>query len=232
MMKERVLVVEDDAVMRRVLLVTLRGHGYNTSAAATAHEALQHIDEEAPDAMILDLGLPDMDGVEVATLVRRRHELPIIVLSARSDEQHQIDALDAGANDYVTKPFREGELMARVRAALRRPVPLPERRVLDVGDIRIDVLQRRAYVREVEISLTPIEFKLLYLLVRESPCIVTHQQLLNEGWDKHRAEDVQSLRVYMKQLRRKVEIDPARPQCLLTALGVGYRLVPPDTVLY
>jgi len=152
MMKEHVLVVEDDAIMRRVLLVTLRGHGYNTSAAATAREALQHIEAEAPDAMILDLGLPDMDGVEVAALVRRRHELPIIVLSARSEEQHQIDALDAGANDYVTKPFREGELMARVRAALRRPVPLPERRIVDVGDIRLDVLQRRAYVREVEIS--------------------------------------------------------------------------------
>ncbi len=224
--------VEDDAVMRRVLLVTLRGYGYDASAAATARDALKHVDDEAPDAMLLDLGLPDMDGVEVATLVRRRHELPIIVLSARGDERHQIEALDAGANDYVTKPFREGELMARVRAALRRPVPLPERRVLTVGPIRVDALERRAFVRDVEISLTPIEFKLLYLLARESPSIVTHQQLLREGWSAGRSEDVQSLRVYMKQIRRKIEEDPAQPQCLITALGVGYRLVTPDTVLY
>ncbi|HYP87837.1 MAG TPA: response regulator transcription factor [Polyangiaceae bacterium] len=231
-MKEHVLVVEDDAVMRRVLLVTLRGHGYDASAAANAREALQHVEKRAPDAMILDLGLPDMDGVEVATAVRRRHELPIIVLSARGDEQQQIQALDAGANDYVTKPFREGELMARVRAALRRPVPLPERKVLEVGLIRIDALQRKAYRQNAEILLTPIEFKLLYLLARESPSIVTHQQLLSEAWGSARGEDVQSLRVYVKQLRRKLEADPARPQCLITALGVGYRLLPPDASFY
>ncbi|HYQ14434.1 MAG TPA: response regulator transcription factor, partial [Polyangiaceae bacterium] len=158
--------------------------------------------------------------------------LPIIVLSARGDEQQQIQALDAGANDYVTKPFREGELMARVRAALRRPVPLPERKVLEVGLIRIDALQRKAYLRDAEISLTPIEFKLLYLLARESPSIVTHQQLLGEAWGSERSEDVQSLRVYVKQLRRKLEADPARPQCLVTALGVGYRLLPPDASFY
>ncbi len=231
-MRQHVLVVEDDAVMRRVLLVTLKGYGYNASAAANARDALEQVDAQAPDAMLLDLGLPDMDGVEVATLVRRKHELPIIVLSARGDERHQIEALDAGANDYVTKPFREGELMARVRAALRRPVPLPERRVLTVGPLRVDALERRAFVKEVEISLTPIEFKLLYLLARESPSIVTHQQLLREGWSAGRSEDVQSLRVYMKQIRRKIEEDPAQPRCLVTALGVGYRLVTPDTVLY
>lgn len=231
-MRSRVLVVEDDAVMRRVLTVTLRGYGYDASAAATARDALEHVDGEAPDAMLLDLGLPDMDGVELAALVRRKYELPIIVLSARGQERDQIEALDAGANDYVTKPFREGELMARVRAALRRPVPLPERRMLSIGPVRIDALERRAFVRDREISLTPIEFRLLYLLARESPSIVTHQQLLGEGWSGGRNEDVQSLRVYMKQLRRKIEEDPTKPQCLVTALGVGYRLVPPDTALY
>ena len=231
-MKEHVLVVEDDAVMRRVLLVTLQGYGYGVSGAATARDALKYVEAEAPDVMILDLGLPDMDGVEVASTVRRNHELPIIVLSARGDEKHQVEALDAGANDYVTKPFREGELMARVRAALRRPVPLPERRVLEVGAIRIDALQRRAFVKDVEIALTPKEFKLLYLLARESPRIVTHHHLLREGWGPRPVEDVQSLRVYMKQLRRKVEEDPSQPQSLLTTLGVGYRLVAPGTALY
>lgn len=232
MNKERVLVVEDDAVMRRVLLLTLRGHGYDASAAATAREALKHVETRAPDAMILDLGLPDMDGVEVAAAVRRRHELPIIVLSARGDEQQQIQALDAGANDYVTKPFREGELMARVRAALRKPTALPERSLLEVGPVRLDAIERRVQVRGVEVALTPIEFKLLYLLARESPSIVTHQQLLGAGWGADRVEDVQSLRVYVKQLRRKIEKDPARPLCLVTALGVGYRLVPPDASVY
>jgi two-component system KDP operon response regulator KdpE len=232
MSKERVLVVEDDAVMRRVLLLTLRGYGYDASAAGTAREALRHVEARAPDAMILDLGLPDMDGVELAATVRRGHELPIIVLSARGEEQQQIEALDAGANDYVTKPFREGELMARVRAALRRPVPLPERRLLEVGLVRIDALERRVQVRGLEVPLTPIEFKLLYLLARESPSIVTHQQLLGAAWGADRVEDVQSLRVYVKQLRRKLESDPARPSCLVTALGVGYRLVTPDASLY
>jgi two-component system KDP operon response regulator KdpE len=231
-MKQHVLVVEDDAVMRRVLMVTLKGYGYDASAAANARDALEQVDAHAPDAMLLDLGLPDMDGVEVATLVRRKHELPIIVLSARGEERHQIEALDAGANDYVTKPFREGELMARVRAALRRPVPLPERRVLTVGPLRLDALERRAFVKELEIGLTPIEFKLLYLLARESPSIVTHQQLLREGWSAGQSEDVQSLRVYIKQIRRKIEEDPGQPRCLVTALGVGYRLLTPDTVLY
>lgn len=231
-MKAHVLVVEDDAVMRRVLLVTLRGYGYDASAAANARDALKHVETRAPDAMILDLGLPDMDGVEVATTVRRRHDLPIIVLSARGEEEQQIQALDAGANDYVTKPFRESELMARVRAALRRPVSLPERKVLEVGAIRIDALERRVYLRDVEIPLTPIEFKLLYLLARESPSIVTHEQLLRAGWSASRSEDVQSLRVYVKQLRRKLEADPARPQCLVTALGVGYRLLSADAPFY
>jgi len=231
-MKAHVLVVEDDAVMRRVLLVTLRGYGYDASAAVSARDALEHVETRAPDAMILDLGLPDMDGVQVATAVRRRHDLPIIVLSARGDEQQQIEALDAGANDYVTKPFREGELMARVRAALRRPVSLPERKMIEVGTIRIDALERRVFLRDAEIALTPIEFKLLYVLARESPSIVTHEHLLETGWSPHRSEDVQSLRVYIKQLRRKLETDPARPQCLVTALGVGYRLLACDAPHY
>ncbi len=221
-----VLVVEDDAVMRGVLTLALRSHGYDTRAAATGLQALEEVDALTPDAVILDLGLPDMDGFEVTADIRREHELPIIVLSARAEEQCQIRALDCGANDYVTKPFREGELMARVRAAMRRPVALSERRTLKVGDLSIDAVQRRVFVGSSEITLTPTQFKLLHALARDSDRVVTHQQLLREVWGSSHVEEVQYLRVYVKQLRQKIEVDPARPRRLLTALGVGYQLVP------
>src|SRR5689334_20761886 len=173
----RVLVVEDDARMRGVLTVALRSHGYEVAAAATGEQALQEIGACAPDALILDLGLPDMDGIEVTTRVRREHELPIIILSARGEEEHQIRALDEGADDYVTKPFREGELMARVRAALRRPV-MPQRpHTLAVGDLQIDPEQHRCFLADAEVALTPIEFKLLLTLARHAERVVTHHQL-------------------------------------------------------
>jgi two-component system KDP operon response regulator KdpE len=228
MSRPLVLVVEDDAVLRGVLTVALRSHGYEVKPAANGQQALHAIDARTPDAIILDLGLPDIDGFEVIAAVRRKHELPIIVLSGRDDEQHQIRALDGGANDYVTKPFREGELMARLRAALRRPVSFSERRELRVGDIYIDAVQRRVFVADVEVTLTPTEFKLLHLLARESDRVLTHQQLLREVWGSSHVTEVQYLRVYMKQLRTKIEEDPARPARIITALGVGYQLVGSD----
>src|SRR5689334_20405057 len=214
--------------MRNVLTVALRSHGYDVKAAANGGDALREVEHRTPDAIILDLGLPDVDGFQVVTQIRRAHEVPIIVLSARSEEQHQVRALDDGANDYVTKPFREGELMARIRAALRRPVPLSERRELRVGDLFLDALQRRAFMSDAELVLTPTEFKLLHILARECNRVVTHQQLLREVWGIHSVDEVQYLRVYMRQLRQKIEKDPARPERLVTALGVGYRLVPVD----
>lgn len=223
-----ILVVEDDAVLRGVLIVALRSHGYEVKPAANGQQALNAIEARTPDAIILDLGLPDVDGFEVAAAVRRKHELPIIILSARDEEQHQIRALDGGANDYVTKPFREGELMARLRAALRRPVSFSERRELKVGDIYIDAVQRRVFVADVEVTLTPTEFKLLHLLARESDRVLTHQQLLREVWGSSYVTEVQYLRVYMKQLRSKIEEDPSRPTRIVTALGVGYQLVGAD----
>jgi two-component system KDP operon response regulator KdpE len=218
-----ILLVEDQREMRKVLLVSLRSHGYEVAEAETGQQALVKVRETPPSAMILDLGLPDMDGVEVATEVRREQNLPIIVLSARGEEQQQIRALDAGANDYVTKPFREGELMARVRAALRHGPRAREE--MTVGEIRIDAVRRRAFVRNAEIDLTPIEFKLLHLLACEAVRVVTHGQLLREVWWPTRVDEVQYLRVYMKQLRQKIEDDPSQPKRILTALGVGYRLV-------
>ena len=180
MNRQLVLVVEDDMAMVKVLSVALRANGYDVAEAGTGQQALQKTETRTPDAMILDLGLPDMDGVEVATLVRETHELPIIVLSARNEEYQQIRALDAGANDYVTKLFREGELMARLRAALRRPVPLLERRELVLGALRIDALERRVYLGPREVELTRTQFKLLHVLARASGRVVTHQQLLRE----------------------------------------------------
>jgi two-component system KDP operon response regulator KdpE len=175
--------------------------------------------------MILDLGLPDMDGVDVAAEVRKEHNLPIIVLSARGDEQQQIRALDTGANDYITKPFREGELLARIRAALRHAVKSPERPEITVGAIRIDPIEREVYVRGVEVRLTPTEFKLVHLLARESDRVVTHRRILREVWGPDQVDQIHYLRVYMKQLRQKLEEDPSQPKLILTSPGVGYRLV-------
>jgi two-component system KDP operon response regulator KdpE len=223
MSRPTILVVEDEELMRRVLHVALRSQGYDVVEAATGNQALLKVRSANPDAIILDLGLPDMDGAEVASQVREEYETPIIVLSARGEEQHQIRALDAGANDYVTKPFREGELMARIRAALRMANHVPDRNVLRVGDLRMDVLQRRVFLKGTEVTLTPTEFKLLHLLVSEAGRVLSHSHLLREVWGPSHVEELQYLRVYVKQLRQKVEDDPAQPQRLLTTPGVGYR---------
>jgi len=219
-----VLVVEDDAVMLSVLSVALKSHGYEVRAAQSGSQALVEITRGPPDAIVLDLGLPDMDGLEVAARVRREHEIPIIVLSARGDEECQVRALDEGANDYVTKPFREGELMARMRAALRRPPRPSGSKQLAIGDLTIDAIQHRVFIGKLEVNLTPTEFKLLHLLAQHPDQVVTHHQLLREVWGTARAEEMQYLRVYMKQLRSKLESDSSRPRRILTALGVGYRL--------
>ena len=221
-----VLLVEDDRDLRSVLLVALEGRGYDVIEAANGSQALAKFREAPPNLMILDLGLPDIDGLDVALRVRHQHELPIIVLSARGEEEQQIRALDAGANDYVTKPFREGELMARVRAALRYAPRAREYGELEVGDLRMDTVQRRVFVREVEVQLTPTEFKLLHVLLSEAGRVVTHGQLLSEVWGPSCKNEVQYLRVYMRQLRAKVEENAARPSRILTVLGVGYRAVP------
>jgi two-component system, OmpR family, KDP operon response regulator KdpE len=224
MTKHIVLVVEDDSVMLGVLTLALRNQGYQVVPAGTGRAALAEVSLRPPDAMILDLGLPDIDGFEVASAVRGRYELPIIVLSARDGEEDQIRALDSGVNDYVTKPFREGELMARVRAALRRPIPLSERREICVADLRIDCLERTVRVRDREVTLTRTEFDLLYFLAKNSNQVVTHRQLLREVWGARGSEDIHYLRVYMRSLRQKIEEDPADPRRIVTALGVGYRL--------
>lgn len=225
MMRQRVLVVEDESLMRRVVVLALKSHGYDTVEAPSGSDALSALRGRRPDAVILDLGLPDTDGVQLTRSLRERHDMPILILSARGEESQQIQALDAGANDYVVKPFREGELMARLRAALRAAHPSRERGVLVIGDLRIDTVEHRVHVGEREIALTRTEFKLLSVLARESGRVVTHERLLAEVWGPGRSEEVQYLRVYMKQLRRKLESDPSLPRRIVTVLGVGYRML-------
>jgi len=220
------LVVEDDQEMRRVLALALQGQGFDVKEATSGAEALRLIRTRAPDAAILDLGLPDVDGIELIASIRAEHQLPIIVLSARTDEQAQIRALDNGANDFVTKPFRERELLARVRVALRKPLPFGSADgSITLGDLRIDSATRRVFVGSEEVKLTRTEFELLDALARKAGQVVTHGQLLLAVWGADHVHEIHYLRVYVKLLRKKLEIEPTKPKRLLTALGVGYRLV-------
>lgn len=222
-----VLIIEDDPTMRAVIAVALRQRGYVVGEAGSAAGARELLAAQRFDAVLLDLGLPDSDGVGLAAEIKRRFAGPILVVSARTDEDQLVRALDAGASDYVTKPFREGELMARLRAALRPFSSATAAQQILVGDLRIELLDRRVFVGSREVTLTPTEFKLLYALGRDAGRVVRHERLLGEVWGPNFLEDVHYLRVYMKQLRQKLEDDPARPTRLLTALGVGYRLTAP-----
>lgn len=228
MTRPLVLVVESERVTRGLLCLALRSHGYEAKPTETGGQAIKELGLRLPDAMILDLGLPDRDGFEVAASIRQHHDFPIIALSARDSEQDQIRALDGGATDYVTKPFREGELMARLRARLRDSAPLLERREITVADVRVDAHERRAFVGDVELNVTPSEFQLLHLMARHSDEVLTHRELLWKIWGASGADEVQYLRVYVTQLRRKMEKTPSNPQRTVTALGVGYRLAASD----
>jgi two-component system KDP operon response regulator KdpE len=228
-MTPAVLVVEDELPMRRVLRTALGAQGYRVWEAGSREEALNTLKERKPNAILLDLGLPDGSGLEVLRSVRETSELPIVVVSCRGEERDQVLALDSGANDYVAKPFHEGELLARLRVALRTAaamgVPLEER--LQIGSLKIHTQERVAFLNGVEVALTPTEFALLSVLARQAGQVVTHRQLLREVWGKN-AQDVQYLRVYMRQLRRKLEQDPNRPQLLMTMPGIGYRMRAPE----
>jgi two-component system KDP operon response regulator KdpE len=220
-----VLVIEDEHHMRRTLSSMLTHEGYETLEAASGAEGLTMCFARLPQLILLDLGLPDIDGIAVTRQIREGTETPIIIISARGDESDQIEALDSGANDYVTKPFREGELLARVRVAIRwARSPRGESDPFVGGELRVDPAARRVFMGGVEIDLTPTEYKLLLVLVRHAGQVVTHQQLLRDIWGPAYIKEVQYLRVYMKQLRYKLEKEPAQPQYLITAPGVGYRL--------
>ncbi len=222
-----VLVIEDEPQIRRFLRATLSAHGYRLVEAATAQEGLMHAATRQPEIVILDLGLPDLDGLELTRQLREWSTMPIIVLSARGQESDKVAALDAGADDYLTKPFGVGELLARMRVALRhtaRTMQEPGEAVFTVGDLRVDMARRQVFVANQEVHLTPIEYKLLTTLVRYAGKVVTHHQLLREVWGPGASSETHYLRVYMGQLRHKLEANPARPRYLVTESGVGYRL--------
>lgn len=221
-----ILVIEDELPIRRFLHTSLRGSGYRYVEAATAQEGLRRAALERPDCIILDLGLPDRDGIDFVRELRSWSAAPIIVLTARGQEQDKVNLLDAGADDYLTKPFSIGELLARIRVALRRSQSqqLPDEPIFQVGQLRIDRAQHQVFVANTEIRLTPLEYKLLTTLVRYAGKVVTQRQLLREVWGLDDPEAVHYVRVYMQHLRRKIEANPARPIYLTTEPGVGYRL--------
>jgi two-component system KDP operon response regulator KdpE len=219
-----ILVIEDEPPMRHALCTALQSRGYATLEAATGSDGLYQVSLRSPDLVLLDLGLPDVDGVKVTHILRRSRQVPIIVVSARDAENDRIAALDAGANDYVTKPVREGELMARVRAALRSHAALRgEGETFSNGRIRVDFTRQEVFVDGNAVALTQKEYRLLAALVRDPGRVITHAQLLREVWGARYVDNVQHLRVYIKQLREKLEDNPSDPQFLLTASGVGYR---------
>jgi two-component system KDP operon response regulator KdpE len=222
-----ILLIEDEPQMRRFLRTALGANDYRLVEAETAKEGLAQAAARNPDVILLDLGLPDRDGLEVARELREWSPTPIIVLSARGREEDKVRALDLGADDYLTKPFGVDELLARIRVALRHaampPGTAPEP-VFEAGELRVDLAARRVWRGDEEIHLTPTEYKLLTTLVRHAGKVLTHRQLLKEVWGANYANQSHYVRVYMAQLRQKIEADPARPRLLLTEPGVGYRL--------
>jgi two-component system KDP operon response regulator KdpE len=220
--------IEDDPQIRKFLRAALNAADYRLYEAATGEDGLAQAAARRPDLVLLDLGLPDKDGVEVLKQIRKWSQMPVVVLSARDREKDKIEALDAGADDYVSKPFAAGELLARIRASLRRAARVDKDNVSGVvtfGNITVNLGSRRVFTGEEEVHLTPNEYKLLQVLVRHAGKVVTHCQLLNEVWGPQHIEEAQYLRVYMAQLRRKLEPDPGRPKHFITEAGIGDRLL-------
>jgi two-component system KDP operon response regulator KdpE len=226
MNKPFILIVEDDPQIRRFLRATLSAEGYLFHEALTAADGLIQANARRPDLMLLDLGLPDRDGLDVIRSIRENSQMPIVVLSARGEENDKIAALDLGADDYVAKPFGVGELLARIRAALRRSAAVtPDGPLLRFGGVEIDLDKRVVKVNGQDVHLTPNEYKLLQVLIKHAGKVLTQRQLLNEVWGPNHLDQAQYLRVYIAQLRRKLEVDPARPKHLQTEPGIGYRLI-------
>jgi two-component system, OmpR family, KDP operon response regulator KdpE len=224
-----ILLIEDEKQMRRFLRVTLQSEKYGVLEAETADDGLSQAAIRNPDVVLLDLGLPDMDGLEVIEKLREWSAVPVIVISAREQEGDKIKALDRGADDYLTKPFGAGELLARIRVALRHAAPKSQDQVEAVfvaEELRIDFLKRQVYCGAREVHLTPIEYRLLTVLVRNAGRVMTHRQILKEVWGPPYVEQTHYLRVFMNQLRKKIEADSTRPRFLLNEPGIGYRFKP------
>lgn len=221
----RILIVDDERAIRRFLRASLISHGYQIFEAENGRDALAAALDHRPELLILDLGLPDMDGIEVTRQLREWSQVPIIILSVRDQENDKIAALDAGADDYLTKPFGVGELMARIRVALRRSVQaVEEEPVYLVDDLKVDIARRLVTVKGAEVDLTPTEYDILRMLVQHAGRVLTHRQILREIWGAPYETETHLLRVNMSNLRRKIEPDPNQPAYIVTEPGVGYRL--------
>ncbi len=225
-MGKRILIIEDDPAIVRLLKVALTANHYEPLIAENGLSGISSFLSEHPDLVLLDLGFPDIDGMEVLYQIREISKVPVIVVSARSNESEKVEALDNGADDYVTKPFNIAELMARIRAALRKAVPAESASsVFECRDLTIDFDAHQAFLKGEPVHFTPIEFRILRLLVRHKGKVLTHKFIQKEVWGYESEDDFQSLRVYMAALRRKIEKDTSRPEYIITEVGVGYRFV-------
>jgi len=225
--KETILLIEDEPQMRRFLRVTLQAHGYQLIESATGQDGLIQVATRNPDVVLLDLGLPDIDGLEVTKRLREWSRVPLIVISAREQEEDKVRALDAGADDYLTKPFGAGELLARIRVSLRHMAMQhtgSEEPVFVLDNLKVDLAKRQVLLDGREVHLTPIEYRLLAILIKHAGKVITHTHLLKEVWGTAYAGQTHYLRIYMAQLRHKLEADPARPRFFINEPGVGYRL--------
>lgn len=223
--KPLALVVDDELQIRRLLRVCLEANGYRVTEAATGQEGLAEAAQRRPDVLILDLGLPDMDGVSILKRLREWSRVPVVVLSVRDREEDKVAALDNGADDYVTKPFSSGELLARLRVAQRHTAPAAEVTVFRTGQLEVDLAARVVRVKGNDVKLTATEYSLLRLFVQHAGKVLTHRQILREVWGPNYIEQTHYLRVYMAHLREKLEANPAQPELLTTEPGVGYRLI-------
>ena len=221
----RVLVIDDEPQIRKLLKVSLGAHGYDVHESMSGMDSVVQAADIKPDLVILDLGLPDIDGKEVVRRLREWSDVPILILTARDQEKEKIDALDSGADDYITKPFSIGELLARIRVSMRRSAHTEDEPVIHCGDLSIDLAQRRVTVNAQEIKLTPTEYDILKILAQNSGKVLTHRQLLKAVWGNTYSEDTHYIRVYIGQLRRKIETNPTQPKYIITESGVGYRLM-------
>lgn len=222
--RPRILVVDDEPEIRRFLRASLKAHDYDVIEVDNGERALAAVAQQHPDLLILDLGLPDVDGVEVTRRIREWSQIPIIILSVRDRENDKIEALDAGADDYLTKPFGIGELMARMRVVTRRVLPSAQEPVYRIGELSVDLSRHQVSLAGKDVSLTPTEFDLLRVLIQNAGKVITHHQLIQKVWGSGYEDESRLLRVNISNLRRKIEPDPNQPYYILTELGVGYRL--------
>ncbi|SDE44048.1 response regulator [Sporomusa acidovorans] len=221
----KILVVDDEPQIRKFLKVSLRVGGYDTDEVTNGQEAIQRAVICKPDIILLDLGLPDMDGKKVINQIREWSQVPIIVLTARDQEKEKVEALDAGADDYVTKPFGVEELMARIRVFIRRTTRVDDKPVVVCGELTVDLAQRHIFVSGKEVKLTPTEYEIIKVLAQNVGKVITHRQLFTAVWGNNYYDDNHYIRVYINQLRRKIEDNPIRPKYIVTESGVGYRLM-------